>query len=319
MILILNVILQHQQQVRLQLLGDCMKYRGDDKVNVENNGEILNILQQLEFEATALHTAGLGAKGRGKEGTDSKLDREYHNTYCGMGHSASHSANHCASHNANHNASYNANHNQSQNASYNNNYSDKASRSISRGSVTRVSFNDEAPLREGRRRSISPSRSRSRSPSSEPRMNISRPHPSLSSSSTPSIIRSNSTTPCTSTQSNSTNRSNTPYATTPSYNAPSSPEDEVQGRYLSLLRQMGGDSQDKSRIGGKSIDKGDKGIIIIIIYYYHYYHHFFIIITIIIIIIIFSYGLLYLSFSFYSLVLIALYIASFCLFSFCKI
>jgi hypothetical protein len=210
-----------------------MKYRFDNRTHTDDNGEIMGILQQLEFEATALHTAGIGAKGRGKAETYCKLDREYHNTYCGMGSSASHSADHVSNHNGNQNTTY-----------YDNNYSNnKVSRSASR-----VSFNDEAPLREGRRRSVSASRSRS--PSSE-HVHGSRP-PTPSSSSFAS-----SSTPL-------NHRSQSPYLNTPHLDQPSSPEDEVQARYLSLLRQMGdGGGQDKGKgtMHSKGIDKGDQGVL----------------------------------------------------------
>jgi hypothetical protein len=184
--------LKHQQQMRLQLLTNCMVERADSNSadTKANDGEIINVLQQLEFEASALHAASQQAKGgQGvrESGDDStQWVREYRQTYCGIGSSASHSVSHIACTPSRH------------------------------GSGSRVSFENEPRERDDRRE--------------ERRENVVGVISSKGTGGRESPTRDRNPPPPPST---SFIRSSTPSDTS------RTPPDEVQAKYLSLLRQMG--------------------------------------------------------------------------------
>ena len=70
--------------MRLQYVADCMRDRGDGS-SPGSAIEIMSVLQQLEFEATALHSACQQASEKGASGGDAmQWVREHRMTFTGM-------------------------------------------------------------------------------------------------------------------------------------------------------------------------------------------------------------------------------------------
>ena len=202
----------------MQLIAECMRDRDDGSFSGAD-GDVKNVLQLLEFEAAALHSASQEAFVKGADGCDAmQWVRDRRLTCCGLGN-----AQHVHSHSHNSNG----------------HHSNSDSIDMSGGDWMRLSYNSggEADVIRGPSRvTFHPQRDHNGDQRISPNRSASRER-DIGNTDRHSRPESAS-------KSGSGRRNDSPSAPSPTDNT-----DDIQARYLALLRQMKSQGRADSKSG----------------------------------------------------------------------